>query len=151
MESTQHSSWCCFFTENPIGVKLGSNVLIQKPEVQTGCLFGFNPETNCAQCLFGFDPQTDLIHKVHVSGHPPITMISVYCTAGYSVSISHCRIQNHLISQDSSTGLSLESSTATLSLGFHWTLSYAFYTRYTIFYISLAIMDTHPLATLPLI
>ena len=64
-----------------------------------------------------------LIHKVHVSGHPPITMISVYCTAGYSVSISHCRIQSHLISQDSSTGLSLESSTSTLSLGFHWTLS----------------------------
>ena len=46
-----HSSWCCFFTENPIGVKSGSNVLIHKPEVQTGCLFGFDPEANCAQCL----------------------------------------------------------------------------------------------------
>ena len=51
MKNTLHSNWCCFFTENPIGVKFGSNVLIHKPEVQTGCLFGFDPETNCAGCL----------------------------------------------------------------------------------------------------
>ena len=51
MKSTQQTSWCCFFTENPIGVKSGSNVLIHKPEVLTGCLLGFDPETNCEQCL----------------------------------------------------------------------------------------------------
>ena len=51
VENLQQSSWCCFFTENPIGVKFGSNVLIHKPEVQIGCLFGFDPETNCSQCL----------------------------------------------------------------------------------------------------
>ena len=51
VERFQQSSWCCFFTENPIDVKSGSNVLIHKPEVQTGCLFGFDPETNCTRCL----------------------------------------------------------------------------------------------------
>ena len=50
MENTLKSSWCCFFTENPIGVKSGSNVLIHKPEVQTRCVFGFDPETNCSHC-----------------------------------------------------------------------------------------------------
>ena len=35
----------------PIGVKSGTNVLIHKPEVQTGCLFGFDPQKNCSQCL----------------------------------------------------------------------------------------------------
>ena len=51
VERFQESNWCCFFTANPIGVKSGSNVLIHKPEVQTGCLFGFDPETKCAECL----------------------------------------------------------------------------------------------------
>ena len=51
MENFQQSNWCCFFTENPIGVKSGSNVLIHKPEMQTGCLFGFDLDTNCSRCL----------------------------------------------------------------------------------------------------
>ena len=51
VESLRESSWCCFFTENPIGVKSGSSILIHKPEVQSGCLFGFDPDTNCSQCL----------------------------------------------------------------------------------------------------
>ena len=51
VESLRESGWCCFFTENPIVVKSGTNVLIHKPEVQTGCLFGFDPEGNCSQCL----------------------------------------------------------------------------------------------------
>ena len=50
VENIEQSQWCCFFTENLIGVKSGSNVLIHKPEVQTGCLFGFDPDTNCSQC-----------------------------------------------------------------------------------------------------
>ena len=51
LDNFQHSSWCCLFTENPIGLKSGSNILIHKPEVQTGCLFGFDPDRNCSQCL----------------------------------------------------------------------------------------------------
>ena len=51
VEKFQQSSWCCFFTENPIAVKSGTNVLIHKPEVQTRCLFGFDLETSCSQCL----------------------------------------------------------------------------------------------------
>ena len=50
VENIQQSSWCCFFTANPIGVKSGSNVLIHKPEVQIGCVFGFDSDTNCTYC-----------------------------------------------------------------------------------------------------
>ena len=57
VERFQQSSWCCFFSENPIGVKSGSNILIHKPEVQTGCLFGFDTRTNCSKCAtdLGYD------------------------------------------------------------------------------------------------
>ena len=36
---------------NPIGTRSGQDTLMLKPAIQTQCLFGFDPEHNCAQCM----------------------------------------------------------------------------------------------------
>ena len=76
VESLRQSNWCCFFTTNPIGVKSGSNVLIHKPEVKTRCLFGFDPETSCAQCLSS--RQYHVIELAYVSNGFSYTVTGVF-------------------------------------------------------------------------
>ena len=84
LENDNQTSWCCYFTNNPIGTRSGQNTLMLKPAIQTLCLFGFDPEENCAQCItdhmyivpiFQFASGTTIIN-----GRITISLSGVLCT-----------------------------------------------------------------------
>ena len=91
VENIQQSSWCCFFTENPIGVKSGSNVLIHKPEVQTGCVYGFDPDTNCTYCTTSQRYNLNIIDNGTVEGafSLVITFSGDQCTQFQGIEVSY--------------------------------------------------------------
>ena len=51
MDSAHLTKWCCYLTENPIGVIPGNNMLYHKPHVRMECMFGFDPASGCTDCI----------------------------------------------------------------------------------------------------